>query len=546
MSNPFLYVWDGKEHGIPKDINDAASIVQTLETLTPTQPSRSLLAFAQRVQDIVRFDRRLSSSVTLPYMSLGEQALQHRYPFMVLEQPSAPEVKFLPLLVKMVEAACAFGVVIVYDNRGMVFLPSGEIFPPIMQDWWIGVLDYLETTKGFNNLQEYKAYVEPLATAIIAKHPDYIKGERYTAGRDVFGAYVRKTAIGLQRFGFYYTQNKYGYAICGVKGGGGGVQSPMVNRIYQYFDFPAEIRDIGTFPLIFTNKSVAALAGDTPFVEYAKNTLQAQQQLAFIEKTVFAFFDMIKDIKGLDAVLNGNEMGGFFRDMYHRNTLNAPIALIVARLANNPQFEELAVKLATPKSMGDINGKVYPTEYPKLVKYLREEINPDTFWQQYAELEAEEKRLEEARVKVLQEQFQPKTHEELMSLASQWHDPETGLIWQQCCIGQQWQDGEAVGGSMLLYWQEVQQLLEQPEHVGWRLPSLEELQTLHLSKRVGYITKEGITFYDKKQRRIERHWFTSPEDTGVASVTQGESPYVNSLKQDAKIEGYVRLVKSAC
>jgi hypothetical protein len=320
----------------------------------------------------------------------------------------------------------------------------------------------------------------------------------------------------------------------------------MVNRIYQYFDFPAEIRDIGTVPLIFTNKSVAALAGDTPFVEYAKNPLQAQQQLAFIEKTVFAFFDMIKDIKGLDAVLNGNEMGGFFRDMYHRSTLNTPIALIVARLANNPQFEELAVKLATPKNMIDINGKAYPTEYPKLVKYLCEGINPETFWQQYAELEAEEKRLEEARVKALQEQFQPKTDEELMSLASQWHDPETGLIWQQCCIGQQWQDGDAVGGSILLYWQEVQQLLEQPEHVGWRLPSLEELQTLHLSKRVGYITKEGIAFYDKKQRRIENHWFTSPEDTGTASVTQGKRPYVNSLKRDAEVEGYVRLVKSAC
>jgi len=301
-----------------------------------------------------------------------------------------------------------------------------------------------------------------------------------------------------------------------------------------------------TFPLILTHKSVATLAGDIPFVEYATNTIQAQQQLAFLEKTVFAFFDVIKDIKGLDRVLNSDVMGDFFRDMYHRSTLKAPIALIVARLANNPQFEELAVKLATPKDMGDINGKVYPTEYPKLVKYLREEINPETFWQQYAVLEAEEKRLEEARVKALQAQFQPKTHEELMSLASQWHDTETDLIWQRCCIGQQWQEGDAVGGSILFYWQEVQQLLEQPEHTGWRLPSLEELTTLHLSKKVGYITQKGIDFYERKQRSIERHWFTSTEDTGIAWVTQGKPPYVESLKKDAKIEGYVRLVKSAC
>jgi hypothetical protein len=52
-----------------------------------------------------------------------------------------------------------------------------------------------------------------------------------------------------------------------------------------------------------------------------------------------------------------------------------PRCLIVARLANNPHFEELAVTLANPRSPG-ANYDALPTEWPKLVKYLREEVQP--------------------------------------------------------------------------------------------------------------------------------------------------------------------------
>lgn len=53
----------------------------------------------------------------------------------------------------------------------------------------------------------------------------------------------------------------------------------------------------------------------------------------------------------------------------------APRCLILARLANNPHFEELAVNLAAPRAPG-ANQAALITEWPKLVKYLREEVQP--------------------------------------------------------------------------------------------------------------------------------------------------------------------------
>ena len=139
---------------------------------------------------------------------------------------------------------------------------------------------------------------------------------------------------------------------------------------------------------------------------------------------------------------------------------------------------------------------------------MRDDINPETFWQQYAELKIEENWLEQKRVKKLQEQYYTKTDEELMSLASQWHDTNTGLIWQRYCIGQHWQNGDSTGDAKLLSRKEVLKLLEQLKDTSWRLPSLEELKTLTLSKKVGYVTKNGFDFYDKIQTRFAQHWIT--------------------------------------
>ena len=105
---------------------------------------------------------------------------------------------------------------------------------------------------------------------------------------------------------------------------------------------------------------------------------EVKRQLDVVRHEVICLLDHAKDIKGLDELMNGNVSSLFRNKIQH--SFYTPHCLIVARLANNPQFEELAVSLGTygPKS-GRHWGAHAPhqiTEWPKLVKYLRDEVKP--------------------------------------------------------------------------------------------------------------------------------------------------------------------------
>lgn len=222
----------------------------------------------------------------------------------------------------------------------------------------------------------------------------------------------------------------------------------------------------------------------------------------------------------------------------------------MARLANNPRFEELAISLATPRSPG-ANQESLPTEWPKLVQYLREDINPATCWQQFGQLEKEEKRLEAARLNALQRQYNPQTSEELMSLASQFYDAKTNLTWQRCCVGQQWVDGKVTGNPQLLSWDEVQKILAQESDKGWRLLTFEEFKTLIITTRIGCIIKEGFDFYEIQERIFADHWGMRLEDICTIFVKNIENPTIydaptfRPAKNNTNLKGVLRLVKSA-
>ena len=89
--------------------------------------------------------------------------------------------------------------------------------------------------------------------------------------------------------------------------------------------------------------------------------------------------DAAQDIKGIDTLFNGN-VDEVVRNSVH-SRIYMPYALIAARLAGNPNFEELAVSLGTygkdsGKFWGKFNHTTISAGWPKLVKYLREEVKP--------------------------------------------------------------------------------------------------------------------------------------------------------------------------
>jgi hypothetical protein len=128
-----------------------------------------------------------------------------------------------------------------------------------------------------------------------------------------------------------------------------------------------------------------------------------QEYISLIASAVIKpFFDTTRDIKGLDAFVNGflssqpESYIELIRDINLRKAdakadstskyltfgryksmgfYMPSISLIIARLANNPQFDKLISFFEARKSFA-ANHKARATEWPKLVQYLRDEVKP--------------------------------------------------------------------------------------------------------------------------------------------------------------------------
>ena len=97
--------------------------------------------------------------------------------------------------------------------------------------------------------------------------------------------------------------------------------------------------------------------------------------LSILEQSVLLWSNAALNIKGIDALLNGDidvNVKKFIQQFVYM-----PYALIAARLANNPLFEDLAINLAPTEHDSKIwrgKGKIDPfVAWPKLVEFLREE-----------------------------------------------------------------------------------------------------------------------------------------------------------------------------
>lgn len=528
-----LYLWDATDYGTPTNMDE---VFKTFNQLIekPERPSSAILAFAQRIQDLARFHQVFQEPTKQLYHNLVAQFKQHQYALHSLELPYG---NYLPLLKTLGDTAAAFNLVIYDDQLGVAYLPTKKVLPDNRAIDWLMQKDFL-ANKTFKNLNEFKDYVQPIMHELMARY-----GLSFTQiPSHEKPVYIKQLEYGLQYISVGYKQDKEGdYELDGMLY----IDVPFVGNIYNKFDLAKGINSTVSMQLLY---------GLYPSSNDSKLKLKTKEdvttRLQWFEDGFLKALAIAENIKGLDRLLNGDVNERFKSNIQGRGVYT-PRCLIVARLANNPRFEELAISLATPRSPG-ANQESLPTEWPKLVQYLREDINPETCWQQFAQLQLEEQRREEARLNALQRQFNPQTSEELMSLASQFYDAKTNLTWQQCCVGQQWVDGKVIGNPQLLSWDEVQKILAEAKHGGWRLPTKTELQSLVFTSRIGYITKEGFDFYERKEYFFIDHWISPLDDICIMSVNNVENPKTNDLpyirttkyKPNSVLKGYLRLVKS--
>ena len=82
-----------------------------------------------------------------------------------------------------------------------------------------------------------------------------------------------------------------------------------------------------------------------------------------------------------------------------------------------------------------------------------------------------------------------------------WTDPKTGLMWARINIGQRWENGQCVGDAQLLIWEDAPTACKNFQLAGfndWRLPTIDELETLMLQNKAGYNCPQNILFQPRK------------------------------------------------
>jgi hypothetical protein len=531
MSGQMLYLWDATDYGTPTNMDE---VFKTFNQLIekPERPSSVILAFAQRIQDLARFHQVFAEPTKQLYHNLVAQFKQHQYALHSLELPYS---NYFPLLTALGDTAAAFNLVIYDDQLGVAYLPSKKALPDNRAIDWLMQKDFL-ANKTFKNLNEFQNYVQPLMHELMAR---YGLSYELLTPTDTKPVYIKKTTYGIQYISVGYTQDKEGdYGLNGCLY----INIPLVENIYHKFDFFKERN-----PKSFTMLLLDGLYRSSNYKLKTKEDVTTRLQ--WFEDGFLKALAIAENIQGLDRLLNG-DFNPRFKQQGQDTPIYTPRYLIVARLANSPLFEELTVSLINTPRIPSEHEKLLFKEWPKLVQYLREDINPETCWQQFAQLQQEEQRLEAARLNALQRQYNPQTSEELMSLASQFYDAKTNLIWQRCCVGQQWVDGKVTGNPQLLSWDEVQKTLAQESDKGWRLPTFEEVKTLIITTRIGYITKEGFDFYEIKERSFADHWGIRLEDICTIFVKNIENPTIydaptfKAAKNNKNLKGVLRLVKS--
>jgi len=569
MNRHEIYIWEATQADLNKDFNELLGSGADYAEIEQS-PSANLLAFAEALNEhrkTVDYSRRFFNDAAYEISTAKTKAI-------IIEFLEEDDWK-RPLR-DMVKLAQDYNVIIADAEITMVFLPTGDIEPNGSEEEWAEILgglaeqDELRDAYADTNLPtteyNYAVWIRGLLDIELAGYGFKLVKIFDNKNNEVYNSfYCREVELGQQYLKFvhvgsspYFWSHTSFYMEC-----------PAASNIYHKFDFDKQPREVFYAQLpAFTDFDYCSAS---PLSEH----LAKRHINDIINYIIKPIFDNIIDIKGLDNFVNGwlskqslgyvetiknppieskpkSEKTFLTPDKYIGMGYYFPQQLIIARLANNPEYDKLKTFFEASRIFSS-SQEVHATEWPKLVKYLEEEINPETFWQQYALLKEEEKRLDKDRVQQLITQFKLNPDEELIPVSDQWYDSQTNLIWQRCCMGEHWQDAQLTGKAELMSWDEKEAYLERFKGTGWRLPSFQELITLTLKKPIGYVTKDGFDYYDEVKRSFIMHWITpyNPYDPQlmpdvklyIVTVSNG-GIHSSKEKNDPDFRGYVRLVKS--
>jgi len=360
MSMPFVFLWDAARHGTPKSYEHALEMWDDLYHRTEKEETASerLVAFGEEFGQFI--DGSGEESWLNVLAGTGAYARRCRTAVLRLE---LPDTDWQPVLVKMVEVASKHGLVALHEDGVSLFLPNGKVLPANRAKTWKALQAALKQEGGFpKTLAQFEKWLMPQVEMMLERHGLWEKG--VLPWNEEQQAYVRNDGKSLTLYIYVTCQrNKrgfcFGISFC--------IIDTTVSEICSRFRFFAPDR-------VVRGEVMTSILGYKSFAEIDVTDCHSGfKVLGNCERGLFPILDPALSITKLDILLNGGA-DHRYKDYFH-NFVYKPQCLIVARLAGNPDFEKLSHELAVDTGW-HANEDVWKEEWPKLVKYLREEVRP--------------------------------------------------------------------------------------------------------------------------------------------------------------------------
>ena len=368
MNRHDVIIWDAELYGTPKSFAEAVETSKILVEQKSTSISPKIRLFAKEVfQATAQSD---NEDLQESYARFCEGVETCDTAALDLE---ISDFGWEEELILLVDTAMKHGLVVVDTEMAMAFMPPNKILPIETKARWTLLKQELKQKKNFpKTLKQFEKWSDKLLMPVLAKYGfhDKIHSQTQLSGNEAFDkisskVFSRKISDDISvcvepRYYNYKGELSFDINVT--------FYSEKVYDIYKKFSFNALKKKVGNFNF-FTE-----IIEDTA----VNNIGDALKKINLLESVLFKIILDITDEKGLNSLFNGNV---YEKISYHlQHLLYMPHCLIIARLANDPNFEKLALELGRYDPNSRITWGAHAphqiTEWPKLVKYLRDEVKP--------------------------------------------------------------------------------------------------------------------------------------------------------------------------
>ena len=360
-----VIIWDAEVYGAPDGFTEYTYEKAYALIKQPAKPSKKLLAFAR---DVEKYSQSNDVPPVVAQYFVGFED-DIKAESMAAYRFNLPEYNWQNIVKILLKEAIKHGLALFDEQIILVLLPNGTILPENSRKSWLQILSATKQENAFpETVTEFYTLVKTRIGALFAEHGFVLdRDELSEYGEEFYINYMRQISSGNHTISFSCRGGDSHFEFTSYLKLTEDTMAKIGHKSdFQYHGDGGILLNI---PSLLTNES-----------RFSVDSWESYEQFkTILKRSALTWSDTALDIKGLDALLNGN-IDNRVKQSVHRLTY-MPYALIVARLADNPHFEELAINLGRWGVSSNTSwpaGIKSPIEiaWPKLINYLRDEVKP--------------------------------------------------------------------------------------------------------------------------------------------------------------------------